>query len=533
VHDRDDGFSLLELTIALGLTLAVTTAVATMVQPARGAFAALPEGADMQQRLRVGVDTLTRDLMLAGAGAYVAGHSGPLSDVFAPVMPFRRGAVESDPVGTFRSDTITSISVPATAAQTTLAADLTSGSLTLHLAPAAGCPAGVNLCGFVPGMTVLAFDDTGAFDVLTIATVLDAASQIAIAAWPAGSSSSYKAGTPLVEAQVHTYSLKSDPVTRNSQLMRGDGSGNPEVPVVDHVVRLAFEYYDESRTPIGGGPARPGRHVLHQRRDGDIRERVDAGSGDPLSGIAAQPESESVMRTAVILILRARCALRSTALSRREDGVAMVMALMAIGLLTSLGLALLLASSSEVIMAGHFRDQRAALYAAEAIVARAMSDVAAAPDWTMLIDGAARSTFVDGPAGGTRTLQDGTALDLVKVVNLANCQKSSACAASDLTAVTAQRPWGVNNPRWQLYAYGPLRDMLSPGAVDSPWYVVLLVGDDPLAADDVIAMRAEAYGPTSAHTVVELTAARITANSDYNVGVGPSAVRILSWREVR
>jgi hypothetical protein len=220
-------------------------------------------------------------------------------------------------------------------------------------------------------------------------------------------------------------------------------------------------------------------------------------------------------------------------LSRREDGVAMVMALMAIGLLTSLGLALLLASSSEVIMAGHFRDQRAALYAAEAIVARAMSDLAAAPDWTMLIDRAARSTFVDGPAGGTRTLQDGTALDLVKVVNLANCQKSSACAASDLTAVTAQRPWGVNNPRWQLYAYGPLRDMLSPGAVDSPWYVVLLVGDDPLAADDVIAMRAEAYGPTSAHTVVELTAARITANSDYNVGVGPSAVRILSWREVR
>ena len=215
---------------------------------------------------------------------------------------------------------------------------------------------------------------------------------------------------------------------------------------------------------------------------------------------------------------------------RREDGVAIVMAMMALGLLTSLGVALLLTSSSEMIMAGHFRDQRAAFYAADAIVARAMDDVAAVPDWRTVIDGSTRSTFVDGPPGGTRALADGTSLDLAAVVNMANCQKSSACAVSDLNAVTAQRPWGVNNPRWQLYAYGPLRDMLPPGAIDSPWYVVLLVGDDPLAADEVLAMRAEAFGPRNAHTAVELMAARTGANTDYNDGIG---VRILSWREVR
>jgi hypothetical protein len=218
---------------------------------------------------------------------------------------------------------------------------------------------------------------------------------------------------------------------------------------------------------------------------------------------------------------------------RREDGVAIVLAMMALGLLTSLALALLLTSSSEVIIAGHFRDQRAAFYAAEAIVERAMNDVVAVPDWNMLINGSIRSTFVDGAASWTRTLQDGTTIDLVHVVNMANCQKSSACSASDLDAVTAQRPWGVNNPRWQLYAYGPLRDMLPAGAVDAQWYVLVLVGDDPGRADDTIAMRAEAFGPQGAHAVVELTAERSGAHSDYNVGIGASAVRVLSWHEVR
>jgi hypothetical protein len=209
------------------------------------------------------------------------------------------------------------------------------------------------------------------------------------------------------------------------------------------------------------------------------------------------------------------------------------MAMMALAVLTSLGVALLLTSSSEVIMAGHFRDQRAAFYAAEAIVARAVNDLGAGPEWSALIGGSTRSTFVDGPPSGVRTLQDGSALDLAQVVNMANCQKSSPCAESDLNAVTTQRPWGVNNPRWQLYAYGPMRDMLPPGVSDAPWYVLLLIGDDPLTAGDVIAMRAEAFGPQGAHSVVELMAERSSADSDYNDGIGPPPVRILSWREVR
>ena len=216
----------------------------------------------------------------------------------------------------------------------------------------------------------------------------------------------------------------------------------------------------------------------------------------------------------------------------RDEGAAMAMALLALSILTAIGVAMLLTSSSDALVAGAFREQRAAMYAADAIVARALDEIAAA-DWALLLSGTPSAVLVDGPPRGTRTLADGSAIDLRQVVNAANCQKASACTAAELMAVSTRRPWGANNPRWQLYAYGPLRAMLPASAADSPWYVVLLVADDPLLNDEVIALRGEAFGPRNAHAVTELLAARSSGvDSDYN-GVGAAWMRILSWREVR
>jgi prepilin-type N-terminal cleavage/methylation domain-containing protein len=92
--------------------------------PVAWSVAAQPEVTDMQQRLRVAADTLSRDLMMAGAGAYRGLHAGPLVYSFPPVLPFRRGVTKNDPPGTFAADRITIISVPSTSAQTTLGASL-------------------------------------------------------------------------------------------------------------------------------------------------------------------------------------------------------------------------------------------------------------------------------------------------------------------------------------------------------------------------------------------------------------------------
>jgi hypothetical protein len=218
----------------------------------------------------------------------------------------------------------------------------------------------------------------------------------------------------------------------------------------------------------------------------------------------------------------------------REDGVAMLVAVMAVLLLTALGAALILSSSAETIIAASFRSGIEARYAAAAMLDRGMDDLTSVEDWSLVTGGVLRSSWVDGAPTGPRRLGDGSTIDLMQLVNVANCQKSTACSLAELFAVTDDRPWGANNPQWQLYAYGPMRNMLAPGIIDSPYYVVLLAGNGPSAG--LLAVRAEAFGPRGAHAVVEATAARIGVSGDewdYNDHSGDDGVKVFSWREVR
>ena len=209
--------------------------------------------------------------------------------------------------------------------------------------------------------------------------------------------------------------------------------------------------------------------------------------------------------------------------ARREEGMALVVALMAMLLMTALGLALVMTISSETMIAGNFRNSHEALYAADAALERGMDDLLTVPDWNRLLDGSERSAFVDGAPSGSRTLADGSTIDLSQAINMANCGKVTTCSSSDMNAVTNERPWGANNPRWQLYAHGPMNDMLPAATINSPFYVMVLVGDDPSENDGdptkdgaslanpgsgVLALRAEAFGPRGTHKVIEFTVAR-------------------------
>jgi len=262
---RNDGFTIVELTVATGLTLVLMAAIFTLTRSSQAASTSHAEAADMQQRTRVAVDTITRDLIAAGAGSYLPGYRGPLTASIPAVLPFRRGMVGTDAAGTFRDDTITVISVPTTAAQTTLSADLGVGSLTIRAAAVPVCTAGVNLCSFSPGMTILAFDAGGAFQVFTVAAVIDPVLQITTTT-PAARL--YRAGTPLVEAEIHSYYRKTDAATQISQLMHYDGTSNADIPVLDHVAGLAFDY-GVPRQDLVDGPWRPDA-VDPERWDADL-----------------------------------------------------------------------------------------------------------------------------------------------------------------------------------------------------------------------------------------------------------------------
>jgi hypothetical protein len=215
---------------------------------------------------------------------------------------------------------------------------------------------------------------------------------------------------------------------------------------------------------------------------------------------------------------------------RDERGVALIVALMAVLLLTALGLALVLTTSSETMIAGNFSTAQEGLYAADAGVERAMQDLLTVPDWNTILTGNTTSAFIDGGAAGVRNLPGGGTIDLTQVLNMANCGKLTTCSVTDMNAVTRERPWGTNNPRWQLYAYGNMNDMIPTGTVNSPYYVVVMVADDPSDAPPVppgtppvldndptkdsngaLTMRAEAFGPGHSHKVIEVTVARTDA----------------------
>ena len=124
------------------------------------------------------------------------------------------------------------------------------------------------------------------------------------------------------------------------------------------------------------------------------------------------------------------------------------------------------------------------------------------------------------------------------MVNLANCGRRDPCSVGEMNQITSARPWGANNPRWSLYAYGWLSNVLEETTTMSPYYVVALVADDPSENDGdpmrdgapsenpgagILAVRAEAFGPRSAHKAVELTVRK----------GGSGLFQVLSWRQVR
>ena len=248
----ESGFSLPEMLISAGIMITVVGAVFTMMNPAQGTYRSQPEVSDLQQRLRVATDSMSKDILMAGGGAYAGGMTGALSNYFAPVMPYRM----TDPAqGIFfrlaagaadATDSISLFYVPATAAQTTISDDMPQPSSELKVTPQANCPPSKQeqLCGFSAGMRAMIFDDTGEWDMMKINQVQDAAAHLQ---HKDPLSKSYKKGAVVSMATMHTYYLSTDVATNTFQLRHTDGV--TDLPVVDNVVKLEFEFYGDPQAP--------------------------------------------------------------------------------------------------------------------------------------------------------------------------------------------------------------------------------------------------------------------------------------------
>jgi hypothetical protein len=240
------GSTIAEMLIATAIMVTVTGATFTLMNPAQGMFAAQPEVMDMQQRLRIGIDTLNKDLMMAGAGTYSGSMTGSLGSYLAPILPFRIGNVTPDAPGTFFADRVTLMYVPATSAQTTIRNQMPNASAEIKVNSQPGCPKDDPLCGFKEGMTVLILDDTGAWDTFTVTNVQ--ADALHLQHQGSQLNKPYDTGAYITQVAQYTYWLKTDTVAGNYQLMRYDGN-QTDVPIADNVVGLSFEYYGERNPP--------------------------------------------------------------------------------------------------------------------------------------------------------------------------------------------------------------------------------------------------------------------------------------------
>ena len=231
------GFTLVEMLVSLLIVLVVSHAMFRLVNSAQGLFVVQAELPDMQQRLRVGADALSRDLLVAGAGP------------FPSIVPHRRGWVSPDGPGTFRGDRVSVLYVPASAPQATVS-DPTDGAGTVRVAARPLCPAGNPLCGFLPDMLVVIFDDTGAYDTFRVSGLQSDPPALLHAGFSL--SKMYSAGATVAQAEAVTYWLQVDVRSSVSQLMKYDGR-QTDLPLADNVVELQFEYRDGAQARVDSG----------------------------------------------------------------------------------------------------------------------------------------------------------------------------------------------------------------------------------------------------------------------------------------
>jgi hypothetical protein len=214
-------------------------------------------------------------------------------------------------------------------------------------------------------------------------------------------------------------------------------------------------------------------------------------------------------------------------------GSALVVVLLALVLLSAIGASMVLLSTTDTLAAANQRDARGVLYAAESAIELAADELVHLADWNAVLEGTVRSARVDGPPSGARQLPDGRSVLLEELPNLAGCGRPTPCSPAQLATPSDERPWGVNNPRWRLFAHR----LEAAGPPAFPVYTVVLVGDDPMEQDgdperdgapgspgaDVLVLRADAFGPSGSRRTVQAVVERIRAPS------GAVAPRFLTW----
>ncbi|HUQ88224.1 MAG TPA: hypothetical protein VM096_11735 [Vicinamibacterales bacterium] len=228
-----------------------------------------------------------------------------------------------------------------------------------------------------------------------------------------------------------------------------------------------------------------------------------------------------------------------------QRGIALIMVILITAFLSALGLGLLLAVFMDRLASTNMAGSVAMLYAADAAIEFAARDLSADRDWNTVLSGGRRSSFTDGAPGGVRTIAGVGTIDLTASTNILNCGKATNCTDAQMNANSRERPWGPNNPRWRLYAFGPI-ERFSALTRPPSCYLAVWIADDSREQDadaladaldagepghGIVRVHAEAFGLAGSRRAIE--AELVRACRAGGVGACLPGIRVQSWQELR
>jgi len=227
-----------------------------------------------------------------------------------------------------------------------------------------------------------------------------------------------------------------------------------------------------------------------------------------------------------------------------EAGVALVIVLLTIGLLSATGLGLVLSSTITRLTGANHDESIMLANASESALELAARELTLLVNWDDVLLGMQVSTLVDG-APGHRSVAPGVSLDLLTLTNQLTCGREALCTDAQVSATTRERPWGDNNPRWRLFVHQPLPVMPMPSVI-LPVYTVVWLGDDAAETDGdpladgagpgqegryIMRARAESFGPRGGRHAIEAELARVCGEVEEAEQCAPG-IRVQSWHVV-
>jgi hypothetical protein len=229
---------------------------------------------------------------------------------------------------------------------------------------------------------------------------------------------------------------------------------------------------------------------------------------------------------------------------KHQGGVALVMVLLTIGVLSATALGLVLFSTITRLTGVNYDESIVLANASESALELAACELAIVTDWDRVLLGTQASTLVDG-VPGPRAVAPGVSIDLVTLTNQLTCGRADLCTDAQVSVATRERPWGLNNPRWRLFVHQFLPTLPLPSAT-LPIYTVVWLGDDAAETDGdpladgagagqegryLVRARAESFGPRGGRHAIEAELSRVCSDERGEESCAPG-IRVQSWRAV-